>query len=108
MPSNIYYSIDEYYTDDNSIDEHSSHNYEHSLIDEKRKSKCNCCRERRELDHHKSCNRDNSCRDKCNRCGKYHKHSEQKERKCKCDKHSNNKCKKDDDKCIIIKIRPCR
>ena len=126
MPSNTYYSIDEYYTDDNSVGEQSSHNSEHSFVYERRhsKHKCNCCQEKQEPHQHKCCNRDDSRRNKCNRCGKYHRHCEEKERKCKCERHTNkkcknednikcdkhhhNKCKCDDSKCIIIKIRPCK
>lgn len=127
MPADAYYSIDEYYTDDNSVDEHLSHNSETSIVYEKRQSKhkCNCCQEKQEPHHHKCCcNRNDSRHNKCNRCGKYHRHCEEKERKykcerhtnkkcknednTKCDKHRHNKCKCDDSKCIIIKIRPCK
>lgn len=48
MPSNTYYSADEYYEDDNSVDEHSSQNSEHSSAYEtiRHRHKCNRCQEK--------------------------------------------------------------
>jgi hypothetical protein len=132
MPSNTYYSVDEYYTDDNSVDEQLSQNSDHSSIYETQRSrhKCNRCQERREHHQQKRGCRDDHRPDKCNKCGKYRRQCEEKERKCKCEKHCNNKChkhshnkcktednkckpednkcKSQDNKCIVIKIRGCR
>ena len=115
-------SVDEYYIDDNSADEHSSQASDNSTRSNHKCSKCrppeqsppnkcNCCNEPK--------------RKRCNKFGKYHRHSESRrcepkdrhcksERKCKCGK-KNGECEKrekviteDCGKCIVIKIRQCK
>jgi hypothetical protein len=100
MPQNTYYSADEYYIDDNSADEHSSQESDHSS--RRDVHKCSKCRPKsppRPREKCKSCNEPK--REKCNKCGKSHRRSkcESRERHSRCERHSKSdsksECKSD-------------
>lgn len=93
MPKH-YYSFDEYSVDD-SDDDRYSYVSEKSEKTYASPCRCNKCHKIKKCDPPKD----------CYKCGKNNKHKKRSKSPGKC---RSKKCCTDEEKCIIIKIRPCK